>query len=422
MLLALLAALAALPGAAAAQVAFPEIPELTVIIDPPERVRDGAWVQGQILVRIQVASRHPFESLAVDMAQPGGAETVEVLKPRVRTVESYAGDGHVYERAVAVFPQASGTLVIAGVQAAGTVEISGRTVEFSHRSHDIEIAVAGIEKSYGDAWWMVSPQVEVSETWSKPLDEFRVGDIVRREVTVTALGVPARGISIPELRQTDGTRVSDAGTTARTRTSARGVLGTRTRSWDLRIERGGVIYIAPVSIRSWNPETASVWRGGAPGHRVEPLPPDRDALVAGLMHEAHERREADRTLLAVIAAAIAAALAIPGLVLLWRALPTRADLAFGRAARAARSGPELYRALLAWSKASGIPIPDAGAGGERITRAAFGPGGETPPGPDGDADLVRRDLVRLARARRLGATLGSWSGVWRALAGPVHRL
>ncbi|MCY4590057.1 MAG: hypothetical protein OXE86_05720 [Alphaproteobacteria bacterium] len=416
-LLGILVALAALPGAVAAQVAFPEIPQLTVVVEPPERVRDGAWVQGQILVRIQVASRHPFESLAVDMPRPEGAETVEVLKPRVRTVESYAGHGHVYEQAVAVFPQSSGALVIAGVRAAGTVGISGREVAFDHRSHDIEIAVAGIDRSYGDAWWMVSPQVEVSETWSKPLEELRVGDIVRREVTVTALGVPARWISIPGHRRTDGIQVSDAGTTMRTRTSARGVLGTRTRSWDIRIERGGVIYIAPISIRSWNPDTAGIRRGGAPGHRIEPLPPDRAALVAGLMREARERREADRTLLAVIAAGVAVAVAVPLLLLLWQVLPTRADRALRSAAHMAQSGPELYRALLAWSAASGIAVADAGSEAERITRAAFAPGGDAPPGADGAAGLVR-----LARARRLRATLDSWAVLWRVLAGPTYRL
>ena len=102
--------------------AFGEEPMLSVIVEPQAVFEGGGYVQGEIVVTVRVSSLHPFEALDVDMPAIDGTSMVTLLKPRMREVRSYAGKGYVLERIVAIYPEASGTLVIPPIRATGRVE------------------------------------------------------------------------------------------------------------------------------------------------------------------------------------------------------------------------------------------------------------------------------------------------------------
>ena len=433
--LALLAAGAA--GPARAQItAFPEVPELLVSLDPPEAATEGGWLYGQIVLKAQLVSKHPFEALDFDLPLPEGVQKVEVMRPRTRRTGAYAGEGYVFETVVALFPTRSGVLEFPPARAAGvsSPEDSDREIAFDARGPAFRVSVAGAHPSMDGEWWMVSPRVEVEEIWSKPVEEIRVGDIVRRTVVATVHGATGHRVAVPDHRRTLAVRIADAVTETRTEITARGAIGKVARSWDLKFERGGVVYVAPVVVPYWNPVRRERETVAAPGRRLEPLPADREALVGALMAEARAAHDGRRAVAAAVGALVAVPLLALALFLAWRLAPTRADRLLAR--RCAAGGPgDLYRAALEWSAAAGVALPGrGGAGGEspgaprsafgRLERAIFaagragaGPATVAPAGRE-----VARELARLSRRARVRRCRDYLHMCWIAIAGPVRRL
>ena len=67
-------------AAVAQQVAIPVSPQLRVIIEPNHVLRNGAYVQGQILLRVLLASPHPFAAIDFDMPEIAGARVVTLFR------------------------------------------------------------------------------------------------------------------------------------------------------------------------------------------------------------------------------------------------------------------------------------------------------------------------------------------------------
>jgi len=420
--------MAAAAAPAAAQLAgpqnlvIPEIPALTVTVDPPEALEEGVPVQSQILLRIQVASRHAFEALHLDLPEIEGAETVRMQRPRTRKVRSYVGEGHVFETVLGVFPTRSGVLHLPPVRVSGRVQPApDRDVPFEDASPDRRIAVSGIPPDYGDHWWMASPRVEIEESWSRPPDELRDGDIVRREVRVTAFGLTADRVALPEHRPTRWIGVADAGTSSRTEFSAAGAIGVVTRAWDLKIQQSGIVYVAPVGVSYWHPGERARLRAAAPGRRLEPLPADRAARAAALMAEARQAHAGAQTAGIAAGAAVGLSLLAALAALAWQFLPTRADRRLARrcasADSAADSAPALWRAVSAWSDAAGL---DAAHWPPSVSDLEKGVFGRTAAAVSGAG--IARDCLRLARRMRLARFGRAPRAAADALLGPPARL
>ena len=81
------------------------MPELTVTVTPNAARLSNGYVDGQIVLKVQLLSRHPFEALDLTMPQIPAAEVIELQRPRTRKVTSYAGPGHVFETSVAIIPR-----------------------------------------------------------------------------------------------------------------------------------------------------------------------------------------------------------------------------------------------------------------------------------------------------------------------------
>lgn len=407
-LLILLALLWCGPAPAEETMTFEEEPTLFVTVEPEEIFTGGAYVQGEIVVTVRITSLHPFESLHVDVPPVEGAAVETLLKPRLRRVKSYVGTGYVLEQALAVYPQSSGKLVIPAVRATGHVEPRKDTpLTFDEESPPIVLDIAGIDPAFAGEWWMVSPNVTMTERWSTPVEDLREGDVVRREITLTASGVPHTRMQIPQHGRTRGIDFADAGTTGRTERSPDGVVGILTRAWDLKIGIGSTLYIAPMGVRYWDPLEGTARKVAVQGYRVEPLPPDAAAIAAALMDEAAARHGGAR-LLALIAGAV---LALPVLLLaltaLWALVPTRADRQLARAASGA-TPRQIYRAVVAWAGEAAIPMRElrhAGKAGLGDLLAHLFAGAACPV----DGGQVARELAGLGRRRRLariGESLG----------------
>ena len=413
-------------GTVHAQVtAFPDVPELTVSLEPAGTATAGGALHGQILLKLQLASRHPFEALTVDLDLPDGVSSVTLTRPRTRKTRSYAGEGHVHEMALALFPERSGMLTIPPARAVGAVrDDSGRNIPFDARGPAFSFPVSGIDPDFGDGWWMVSSRVDIDETWSKPVDQIRVDDIVRREVVVTAFGVVGHRVAVPEHRTTRGVLVADAGAEISTETAATGVIGRVRQAWNIKMEQGGVVYVPPVSVAYWHPQEHRTMKAATPGYRLEPRPADREAMVQSLMQAAQADHDGRHTVALVVVVILLAPFLALGLILAWLALPTQADRRLRRRCAAAATPAEAYRAVAAWSAANDLAPPGCAAArpgpsiaADALVTAVFGSDPAT-----GQARETARDLIRYSRRARLQRCFAVLSRCWIAVAGPEHRL
>lgn len=420
-LLILLALLWAVPAPAQEAMTFEEEPALFVTVEPEDVFTGGAWVQGEIVVTVRMTSLYPFETLNVEVPAIEGAVVETLMKPRLRQVKSYAGTGFVLEQVLAVYPQSSGKLVIPAMRAVGHVEPErDRPLNFDDRSPEITLDIAGIDPSYPGDWWMVSPNVTMTETWSIPVDALRKGDVVRREITVTAAGVPHTQMQIPEHGRTRGIDFTDAGGTGRTERSPDGVVGTLTRAWDLKIGVGDTLYVAPMSVDYWHPGEGAARKAAVRGYRIEPLPADAAAIAAKLMAEANARHGGARLLALVAVVLVALPFAVLALAWLWAQVPTRADRHLRRAAAGA-TPEQIYRAVVAWADASGIAMRDlrhAGtpAIGGLLARLFAGAGNPV------DGRRVARELARIGRRDRVAGVRESVHRLVAAVIGGSARL
>ena len=348
--------------AAAETLEMPETPALSVTLEPVRAQRGGAYLQGQLRLLIKVASKYPFEALTLGLPEISDVQVITLAKPRTRHRKTYAGDGYVHELALALFPLKSGPLRILPVTVTGSVDKGGaEAVRFAQQSPALSVEVNPIAPRYRSDWWLVADSVAMTETWSKPPEELRAGDLVRREITVTAVGVTAERLQPLTHGRTRGIAVAEAGSDLRTELSSDGAVAQLRQAWDLRIGDDEVIYISPIGMAYWDPEARAERRVSVPAKRIEPLPRDVALLTSQVMAEARSAHERARFGLLIAAAVPAVLLLVAALVFLWTALPTRADLALRRACAASPDPIACHRAILAWSRSV-----HAGAGSRTV--------------------------------------------------------
>lgn len=402
------------------ELAMPEIPSLTVTVEPAAALDGGSYVHGQLVLTVRLVSRHAFEELDLQLAEIVDAEVVQLVRPRTRYVRSYAGDGHVFEVALAVFPNRSGMLVLPGPSVRGTVETAdGELRRFADNSPDLEIEVLGIDPGFEDPWWLVSERVDIAETWSKPSDELRVGDVVRREVTVTAFGVTANRMPTIEHGRTQGIVVADAGRTTKTDVTATGVVTSVRRAWDLQVQTDGVAHISPVGVAYWDPSQRIEVKVATPARRIEPLPADRVALAEALLAEARDRHARQGWLAAGLLGMAIGLFLLLGAVALIHAIPTGADRRLARASARARSLGELYALVRRWEAASRLNLagPEAPAAYQALVRSLFAERAAPV-----DRRRLVRDLVRHARRQRIERLWAWFARITAAVLGPRRDL
>ena len=390
---------------------FPRTPALTVSI-APEWAATHAIVGAEILVTIRLISRHPFDALRLTPLTVTGASLREVLRPRTRTVTSYAGSGTAFETAIALYPDRAGTLTIPALTAVGeTRPPAGDPRQFRATSAAITLPVAAIDPRFEGDRWMVSDAVEISESWSQPPATAVRGDVLRRTVRLTAAGVPAAAMVRPRHGKTIGVTLVEAGSESHTEVTARGVIGTLTRSWDLQIENSGVVYISPVSVAYYDPSAGARRKIGVRGYRLEVARPDPAAAAARLMEAALAAHRQRWILVWVLAAGVAVPV-LAGLgALAWLLAPTAADRALLRACRKADSAAALWRQIAAGAGTTGVRPPPT------LTAAVFDPAAPMPA-----LASVIADLRRQMRARRRQAATAWLAGVRTAMIGPRQDL
>ncbi|MEM7270501.1 MAG: hypothetical protein AAF401_14775 [Pseudomonadota bacterium] len=413
-----------LSGAAQAYeetVDIPGFPEIRAVLGPVEVMNSHGYVGGQIVMRVQIVSAHAFSALDFRMPEIADADMITLVKPKTRSISTYAGSGWVFETAVSIFPKKSGELLIPPIIAIGRIEQEGaEDVPFDISTRPEVLAIRGVQPGFEDTWWLVSHRVHVEESWSIPLSDLRVGDIVRREVSFSAYGLPEE--RMPSLTHPDaeGVTISAAGETRRTERSPDGLIGNVTQTWDIRIDAEDVAKIGAVGVQYWNQLRHHEKAVETPTHRIEPLARDSAEIAEGLLDEAAQSRSgalaAGSALVALLLTPLIAAL----FALIWTRAPGAADRTLKAACRAAPDQASLYRAVLVWSDASGVDVDGRSDAPvyRMLTKRLFGPGQVNDVSPD----ALCAELTALSRQARADSLKQSIETALARLIGPRTEL
>lgn len=130
------------------------------------------------------------------------------VEPRIADVLSFRGvdeidyrrnDGFdVNERVMAIFARAPGRLEIPAASFRGRigawrtddgVAVGARRIY--RRSQPLAIELRAVPAQFGDGPWLPARALEASQRWELPPGDYRVGDSLRRIVTLEARGLPA---------------------------------------------------------------------------------------------------------------------------------------------------------------------------------------------------------------------------------------
>ena len=400
-----------LTGAAVAQqVAIPVSPQLRVIVEPNHVLRNGAYVQGQVLLRVLLASPHPFAAIDFSMPEIAGARVVTLFAPKTRTIHVYDKTGYAYETRLSLFPEQSGTLVIPPITIIGSVtNEEGERELFDLSKPAVEILVHPINRALEDSWWMVADAVEISEDWTPDPDQFRVGDTVRRHVNVVAHGVSVEQLPHIEQSANQGYAVVGAWQDGKTILTKTGLVANLKQTWDLRIQSGDAMYISPIQIHYWDAAANQPAVARLPSKRVEPLARDPEAVRRTLVEAAMTAHRAQRLgALVLVSIPVAAFLLLLALVL-YVARLTTADRRLLAECGADPGAVKGLAAVLTWSEASfGL----RGARGLSGLRERLGWAGQDPledlekavfdvGGPLIDTRAAARVIVSASRRERL---------------------
>ncbi len=337
----------------AQQTTIPSKPELTVSLEPRHVKTGDAYVQGQIVLRVQLVSPHPFEALNLQLPPIPGARTLTLSPPKTDEIHNYGFKGYVYETKLALFPEQSGRLTIPAIAAAGTVAVGpGKKESFTEAQPERQLTVKPIDPSYNAPWWLVADEATMREVWVPAPEELRVGDIARRNVIVTVYGVTAEHLPAIEQPTNEGYTIVGSATKANTDLTPDGAVATVRQFWDLRIDAEEVMSIRPIQLVFWNPATGVMASANLPAKRIEPLPRDVAARQAKLLNDARIAHRNRRIGLFAALSIPALGLLILMLATLYQSLPTRADRQLSQTCKASTTPAACLRAVTRWSRDS----------------------------------------------------------------------
>ncbi|MGH1477397.1 MAG: hypothetical protein ACRBM6_01485 [Geminicoccales bacterium] len=405
----------------------PEKPELTVRMIPPE-----PYLQEQIVQTVRVISANVFEELVLDLPPVDGADVITMQAPKTRKFSTYGGEGYIYETRRAIFPKASGELVIPPVRVSGSVAISRDEREsFALKQSATSLQIKPPPEAFSGPSWLVARRIEIEETWSKPVDELKVGDHVTRTINVEATGVTGGHLTELDHGRSTGITILPSLTERSTEITPNEVIGKMHRSFEIRIDTDQPINISPVRVVWWNTDTEVEFRSAAQSIRIEPLPRDVEGLVQRLMTEAVDAHTTGRYgITAMVMISCVGLLFLLGWFLLARRRSLPEDHALLAMVRANPNALSVSKALLIWGEAilpEEKPMSlerlgqylgsDAPNHLSRLQQAAFGREGQR-------IDLVdvTEILIGIARDQRQRSLTDIVAGVSQHLLGPRHHL
>lgn len=219
----------------------------------------STYVQGQILYTEKLYYTVNHEEPTLSELKVTDALVIPLGEVRQYTTTVSGQRMGVYERRYAIFAEESGELVIPGQKFSANVVNSynrwsrGRPV--SVIAKPIRIDVKARPASYPQASWLPSKKVVIEDRWSKPNNEWQVGEPVTRTIIIKANGLSGSQLPTITLPIVDGLKYYPDQSEYNDQSDNLGIQGSSQQSLAIVPTKSGRLLIPEVRIPWWNLET-----------------------------------------------------------------------------------------------------------------------------------------------------------------------
>lgn len=272
-----------------------ESPALTLQVLPPRQRQAGgrrdifleaeispdpAYVQAQI--RLVVRLLRAVDVVDGTLTEPSATNAVvrrlgrDISYSTTRGGQSY----RVLERRYALFPQASGELVISPIEFEGEVvdpaqagtglsRLFARGNRVHLRTEVVRAQARPPPADYPRRTWLPAKSLELSEDWSTPPEGLRAGEPVTRTLTLRAVGLSAE--QLPEFVATAGDGVKEYADQpiTRTTTDTDWVHGVREQRIALVPASTGTYTLPEIRVAWWDTERDALRQAILPARTLE---------------------------------------------------------------------------------------------------------------------------------------------------------
>ncbi len=182
-----------------------------------------------------------------------------------------------------VFPYNTGTLEIPEMQISTSIppenESKGQPIVLKTMPQKLE--VNPVPSSKNENVWMVAKNISVKESWDKPLDDLKIGDVVEREITISANGTLPSFIQPMEIEKPELASIYPKEPVLQDKRNSEDVNGVRVEKYAYLFEKEGEIIMPEENILWWNPNTKQVYKRTIPERKLTVAAnPDLDLMAS----------------------------------------------------------------------------------------------------------------------------------------------
>jgi len=257
---------------------------------------DPAYVQAQM--RYVVRLLRSVDVVDGTLTEPSATNAVlhrlgrDISYTTIRDGQSY----RVLERRYALFPQASGELVISPVEFEGEILDAGQTgtglsrlftrgKRVHLRTPVVRATALAPPKDYPGALWLPAKNVQLIEEWSKNPDSLRAGEPITRTLRLQAVGLSAEQLPEVGVTATDGVKQYGDQPIARTSADADWVRGVREQRIALVPASEGRYTLPEIRIDWWDTERDAARQAIIPAREIQVTPGSKSEITHGPVPE-----------------------------------------------------------------------------------------------------------------------------------------
>lgn len=241
------------------------------------------YVQGQILYTEKLYFSVNHDNASLSEFQVTDARVQPLGDVRQYTTVINGQRFGVYERRYAIFPEVSGELVIPGQRFNAIVNNPydrwSRGRQAAVVSKPIRLQILPIPDNYPQAPWLPAAGLQLTESFSADLDNWRAGEPVTRTITVTARGLPGSQLPAVPLPAIDQLRYYPDQTQQNEEATEDGLNGTSVQTMALVPTRAGQLVLPEIRIPWWNSREGKIEYAVLPAHSAE-IQPARNSRAA----------------------------------------------------------------------------------------------------------------------------------------------
>jgi len=264
------------------------------ILIETEADRTDPYVQGMVLYTVRLLYRVKLAEGSLSEPSPDNALVRRLGKDREYSTERGGQTYRVLERRYAIFPQASGELVLPGPVLDARVETTARTQHFSRlqdlfgsfpfgegltstrptraRGKSLTLKVRPRPDQATGADWLPAQSLVLTEDWQPEAKVVHVGEPLTRSLTLHAVGVTGEQLPDLEPGRVDGLKVYPDRANADTQDLDQGVEGEKTENIAYVPTRPGSFVLPRLSLHWWDTRSDRERVAELPERTVHVLP------------------------------------------------------------------------------------------------------------------------------------------------------